>query len=555
MLYRYSGIDENGKNKRGFVDAINHIEALKLVKINESIIVVTSLKRQSENPLMKKPMELIQKQMEQISNKVEENKKDSKLKKIAKIKAKKEKLLNQQDAKLKKTVSKMNLSSLMKFELSSFSKKEKVEMDEDIYNEIFQIFKARAEKNKDLDEAKEDLANIERQSLEKPKLKKDNLNKEKKTNSKEKEIDWKLFETPELSSDVKKNMKLKVKPKEILLFTKRLQIMLASGMTLIKSLKTLAKNKNKTMKHIVLQVISDIEEGNPFSSALAKFPKQFDYTYVSLISIGESSGTLDAVLLDIIESFEKKAKVNKKIKTATIYPKIIGGVLVLVLMLGSIFFIPAFRTMFEEQDYALPILTQIVFAIADFLPFIIGGIIGLGILLKIVKEQNKTVAMFYKKHVDKIMLSIPFIKNLLITSYMYNFSFTVALMLKNGIRLNDALSLSEKTINNIYIKSEINDMVSLMIQGMSFSEAMSKQKHFDDILVNIVLTGEESGQLNFSLSQIAKYYNEELDKVIDTISELVQPVSILLVGLIVVPVVIAVYMPILEVSSGALLDL
>jgi type II secretory pathway component PulF len=136
---------------------------------------------------------------------------------------------------------------------------------------------------------------------------------------------------------------------------------------------------------------------------------------------------------------------------------------------------------------------------------------------------------------------------------MYNFSFTVALMLKNGIRLKDALTLSQKTINNIYIKNEIINITTLMVQGLTFSDAMSKQPHFDSILVNVILTGEESGQLSFSLSQIADYYNDELGRHIDKVSELAQPVSIILISIIIIPVVIAIYLPIFDLSSGALI--
>lgn len=133
---------------------------------------------------------------------------------------------------------------------------------------------------------------------------------------------------------------------------------------------------------------------------------------------------------------------------------------------------------------------------------------------------------------------------------MLSFSSTIGMMLDNGIRLSDTLSLTGKTINNIYIKNQIEDIADLMVHGLTFSEAISEQENFDDILVNVVLTGEKSGQMVFSLKQVAEYYQEELTRQIDSLLELIQPISIFLIGIVLAPIIIAAYLPILEMSSG-----
>lgn len=215
-----------------------------------------------------------------------------------------------------------------------------------------------------------------------------------------------------------------------------------------------------------------------------------------------------------------------------------------------LFFIPGFEGLYADQNMELPLFSRIIFAIAGIFPLIIIAgvllIIGFTILRKKVPEIN----FMYRTHIDNLALKIPVLGKVNNASYMLSFSSTIALMLDNGIRLSDTLSLTGKTINNIYIKNQIEEISSLMIHGLTFSEAISEQKNFDEILVNIVLTGEKSGQMVFALKQVSEYYDEELTRQIDSLLELVQPVSILLIGLALAPIIIAAYLPILELSSG-----
>ena len=542
MLYRYTGITSDNKEKRGFIEADNSSAAISELKAKEDIVLIFDMKPQSKNPFLKGTVSAIQKQIELINNKKAENKIIQEKKKKDRIRKKKEKILKDEPNFLEK---------LSKMELPKPSKKKKVvEVDEDVFNKMFSMFNNKIQQENQSKTEDDEFDIIIRQE-KKPQLRKEVSKPLEASN--EKKIDWDLIDNSSNNPLYKDHLKLKVKTKEIILFTRRLQIMLSSGMTLVKSLMILGKTDNKTMQYITNTIIDDIQSGTTFSEALAKFPNQFDYSYIALISIGESSGTLEQVLLDILELKEKKEKVNKKMKSATIYPSIIGIVLILILFLGSVFFIPAFEDMFTEQEAALPFITRVVFRVADFLPFIIGAVILLFGMIKILLRKSRTFQKIYRKYFDLFLLSFKPIKNMMVSSYMYNFSFTVALMLKNGIRLKDALTLSQKTINNIYIKNEIINITTLMVQGLTFSDAMSKQPHFDSILVNVILTGEESGQLSFSLSQIADYYNDELGRHIDKVSELAQPVSIILISIIIIPVVIAIYLPIFDLSSGALI--
>ena len=335
------------------------------------------------------------------------------------------------------------------------------------------------------------------------------------------------------------------------MFTRRLHIMLSSGVPLLSSLISLQETSSKEMSRVLASVNEDIQLGHSFSEAIAKFPRQFNTTYVALVSIGETSGSLQKSLKDILRVKDQEQKVSRKINVASVYPVVISIILVVFMFAAYMFFIPQFSEHFEGIGMELPQFTQLIFGIGEFFPYIFGTIAFIVIVFLFLKKNIPEVNYMYKRYADKIKLKMPVIKNVTSASYMYSFSSSIALMLDNGIRLSDTLSLTGRTINNIYIKNEIEDVANLMVHGLTFSESLREQENFDEILINIALTGEKSGKMVFSLNQVAEYYEQELSRQIDALLELVQPLSILLIGLTIAPIIIAAYLPILDMSSGA----
>jgi len=566
LTFRYKGIDTDGKYKRGVVEAVDKIDGIRKVK-DEGVAVIINIVEQPRNDIIRTVIDALNKQLGQLENRLIKSRKEKRQSRLQKIKSKKERLLRGQNRinSIKNRVSGGIVSLLGK----------QVVVSKDTFDKLMNLSKLdiRAS-NKSGDDGigtrgvevgtsggiafvdgtrhLED-REVSMEFMDKPKLRSEvALKKEKKQ---EKEINWELIEGLDDNKLKGINRRLRVKDKDILIFTKRLQIMISSGLTLIQSLEILKDTKNKDMEAIIENVLNNIRSGNTFSKSLSMFPSQFDYTYVSLVYIGETSGALPKVLLDIIEDKEQKIKVNKKIRTMSIYPSIVGIILVIIMVIGVLVFIPRFEEMFGEQDIELPLITRVVFGVANFMPAILLGIVGLIILIKILRKISKGFNRFIIKYIDKSKLSIKVVKDVLITSYMYKFSFTISLMIKNGIRLQDALILTQKTINNVYIKNEIESINMLMTQGLEFSRAVKEQDYFDELITNIILTGEESGKLSESLEQIANYYRDEIDTNVERIMELVQPASIIIIALVVIPVVFAIYMPVLNISSGQLLDL
>lgn len=554
MLYSYKGINKEYKYKRGMIEAKSDVEAISKIKETEDVIVLISLTRTSSNKMLVNIRTSLNKQLEIAENKLNEQTKklirkdrEKKLKKKTVNKEQDDSLANRSPI-LRGINTLANKLKAIEIKMPKKSSK-KIVIEEDMFENLQNMFKQAEslEAIKNTDYNKEIIRAEE--SLSSQKVKKAPLPKKKDKNE-GKKLDWSLLETKD-TPEIKNNMKIKVKQKEIIMMTRRLHIMLSSGVPLLSSLESIKNTSSEKLAQVLDSIISDVQRGITFSEALSKFPRLFDTTYIALISIGETSGTLEKSLEDVLRVKEQEQKVKRKIKVASVYPAIISIVLVVFMIAANLWFIPQFENQFEQQGLQLPAFTRIVFKISDYFAYIA---IGLGILIAIfivLKRNIPEVNYMYRRYYDKLKLKFPVIKKLNNASYMYSFAINISLMLKNGIRLSDTLTLTGKTIDNIYIRNEIEEIGRLMVQGLTFSEAISQQEDFDSTLTSIAMTGEKSGRMSFALQQVAEYYEQELTRQIDSLLEMVQPVTILLIGLIIGPIIIAVYLPILNMSSGA----
>ena len=554
MLYSYKGVNKEYKYKRGMIEAKSDVEAISKIKETEDVIVLVSLTRTSSNKMLVNIRTSLNKQLEIAENKLNEQTKklirkdrEKKLKKKTVDKEQDDSLANRSPI-LRGINTLANKLKAIEIKMPKKSSK-KIVIEEDMFENLQNMFKQAEslEAIKNTDYNKEIIRAEE--SLSSQKVKKAPLPKKKDKNE-GKKLDWSLLETKD-TPEIKNNMKIKVKQKEIIMMTRRLHIMLSSGVPLLSSLESIKNTSSEKLAQVLDSIISDVQRGITFSEALSKFPRLFDTTYIALISIGETSGTLEKSLEDVLRVKDQEQKVKRKIKVASVYPAIISIVLVVFMIAANLWFIPQFKNQFEQQGLQLPAFTRIVFKISDYFAYIA---IGLGILIAIfivLKRNIPEVNYMYRRYYDKLKLKFPVIKKLNNASYMYSFAINISLMLKNGIRLSDTLTLTGKTIDNIYIRNEIEEIGRLMVQGLTFSEAISQQEDFDSTLTSIAMTGEKSGRMSFALQQVAEYYEQELTRQIDSLLEMVQPVTLLLIGLIIGPIIIAVYLPILDMSSGA----
>lgn len=572
MLYSYKGIDKDYKYKRGTVESDSHVEAMNKIKENEGIIVIMNLKRTSNIPVISNIRNAFNNRIQNVENRINERTNQI----IQRDKKKYSSLVDTEDLSEKSPIirgiknltnrfsnkeeSEDNSESLAEkspilkgitnFASSVISRNKKIIVDEDMYDNLQEMFKhgntsvqqnASVQPNYNAEHSQIELSQNKVKKTER---------KISKDKSEGKKINWSLIESDD-SPEVKENMKIKIKSKEIVMFTRRLQIMLSSGVPLLTSLISLRNTSSEKLEMVLSKVVEDIQVGRSFSEALAKFPSQFDTTYIALVSIGETSGSLQQSLKDIIRVKEQSDKIDRKVRVASVYPIAIGIVLIVFLIGANFLFIPQFSAQFEAQGTELPQFTQLVFGISEYFPWIMGAVALMIMTFVILDRKIPEFHYLWRRNWDKFKLKAPVIKNVSNASYMYSFSSNIALMLDNGIRLSDTLALTGKTINNIFLKNDIEDVSNLMLHGLTFSESLEQQENFDVILINIASTGEQSGKMVFSLEQVAEYYEQELTRQIDSLLELVQPVSILLIGLTVAPIIIAAYLPILDMSSGA----
>ena len=540
MIYRFSGLTKDGDFKKGTVVALSEVDALIKIRENYGLRLVTSLSEGPNSKAIQSFLNIFDNQETKLRNLLIEKRKQREKRPITPefsfsqfLKKTKESIRETRESA--RELIRNGTKNTPNFKPMDFlNRKKKVNLEEEDNREILSIFNSLA------------FEELRREKEEDTKRK-------TATQNQGREINWELIEVNQKTKvkSGKKQQRIRVKKTDILLFTKRLQIMLSSGVTLVNGLKVLANGNNRRgLSTLIARLIESLEAGNTFSESLSLFPKQFDSLYISLVAIGEDSGSMSSVLLDIVTAKEREYKLSKKISSAMVYPAIMGVVLIGILLLGSLYFIPAFEEMFKGQEMELPFLTAAVFAIANKMPLIIGGFFGLGALTALISKRLPGVQNMVKRFADKMALNIPVIKNINLLTYMHNFAFTVSMMLRNGIKLRDALMLANRTINNVYINEEISLISRMMTEGFTMSEALAQQKYFDEIITNIAMTGEESGNMSFSLGEAGTYYKNELEKTIETAVQLIEPMSIILMAAIIVPVVLAVYLPILEISSG-----
>lgn len=533
MLYKYKGRLKDGSRKVGYVNADNYNEALKLV--DEEVLFIEYVGRRVDNKYVNQIRQRVDKQTESLS-------------KIGLKRNTKERKNKKKNFDLKSLIpqSKKNTQVAQVDEADLLSKMKKLAtMELNQTNSLEEDFEFRIENESGRNQVFR--SNSAVNMVQQAELPKDNVVSEKDKLG----LDWSLMQKRDKSA---KYNKLRIRKKHIIMFTRELQIMITSGVPLTQSLQGLQRNAPKNLAKLLDEVISDIQQGSMFSQALAKYPKHFNNNYVALVSVGESTGEMSKCLEDVLELLEQQDKVRNNIITSSIYPVILVLFSFVFLFVISKYFVPLFQDLLLESDAQLNPLTLAVFFVAERVTYVFGVFVAITSLLVLLFAKNENFRRFVIAKSNSFALKAPVLSKLVKASYMYSFSSTIALMLDNGIRLKDTLMLASNSINNIYIKNEIANAMSMMYEGHSFSSSIEKQKNFDKILVNIIATGEATGELAFALKQVSNYYKEDVNRKSANFMEVMKPLSMIVVGIFVAPLIIGLALPILDMSSGAFLN-
>lgn len=345
-------------------------------------------------------------------------------------------------------------------------------------------------------------------------------------------------------------MQPKVTTKDLVIFTRQFSTMIDAGLPLIQGLTILGEQaENKTFKGILKQITKDVEGGSTLAEGMKKHSQVFDNLFVNLVAAGEVGGILDTILRRLAEYIEKAEKLRAKIKGAMTYPIVVVAIAIIVIGVILVFVIPVFEDMFSGFGAALPLPTQIVVAMSDFLKgnilFLIAGFVGLGFLFK--RFRNSTRG---RKITDSISLKLPVFGDLLKKTAVARFTRTLGTMISSGVPILDALEIVAKTSGNVILEEIIFDVRSSIAEGQSIAEPLSETDVFPGMVIQMISVGEATGALDTMLEKIADFYDDEVDAAVEALTSMLEPLLMLFLGGSIGGLVIAMYLPIFKMAAA-----
>ncbi|CAM2778333.1 type II secretion system F family protein [Moritella viscosa] len=342
----------------------------------------------------------------------------------------------------------------------------------------------------------------------------------------------------------------KIKPMDIALISRQISTMLSAGVPLVQSLEIIARsNDSPAMRALIGEVAAEVATGTPLSDALRKHPLYFDDLYCDLISAGEQSGSLDSIY-DRIATYKEKAEALKsKIKKALFYPIMVVAVATVVTLVLLLYVIPQFKEIFAGFGAELPPFTLFVLSISDFVSQFWYLVIGIlfGLPFAYLKANKRSIKV---KHItERTILKIPAIGPIMHKGAMARFARTLSTTFAAGIPLVDSLTSAAGASGNIVYKNAVMNMRNEVIAGLQMHIAMRSTNLFPDMVTQMVMIGEESGSLDDMLAKVAHIYEQQVDDAVDGLTSLIEPMIMVVLGVVIGGLVIAMYLPIFEMGS------
>lgn len=339
------------------------------------------------------------------------------------------------------------------------------------------------------------------------------------------------------------NIRKKIKVKEISIFCRQMYTMLDAGVPLINALNLMSTQvTNKHLVEIVKVLEEDVRKGEMLSNSMRKFPEAFPTLLTSMVESGEASGNLDEMFLRMSTHFEKENKINNKVKAAMIYPIILACVGVAALAVVMIFVMPTFVSLFESSGSELPFATRLLIGISDFMAnhFIIVFAILIAIIVGIIIFSKTESGIYF---FAKLKISFPLIRDLNRKMIVSRFTRTLSTLLASGVSLVESLPIVSAVLNNVIAEDEILKIRERVVKGEGLSTPIEECELFPPMLSSMVKIGEESGALDDMLNKTADFYDEEVEQAIQTLTSMLEPVMIIIMGVVVGFMVIALMLP------------
>lgn len=347
----------------------------------------------------------------------------------------------------------------------------------------------------------------------------------------------------------KKAHRKKIKLDALTVFTQQIASMLEAGLPLVGALEALQdQTEDPVFKIIIRDVRNDISSGTAFSEAVRKFPNAFPNLFVSMVEAGEASGALADIMAKVALYFEDSLALFKKVKSAMTYPIAVIGLAVVLVNVLLIFVIPVFAEMFAGFGAELPKPTQMLIDISEFLQSnIIYLIVGAFVLWKLIGKLTATPKGRRAK--DVIFSKLPIVGNLTRKINISRFCRTYAILLRSGVPILRALEICSSASNNTYVEDACVDISRHVSQGGQLSEVIAQTPYFPSMVKHMAKAGEQTGNVDGMMNKIADFYDTEVDNIVDSLTSLMEPILICVLGVVIGGIVMAMFLPIFQLSS------
>ena len=342
----------------------------------------------------------------------------------------------------------------------------------------------------------------------------------------------------------------RVKHKQLTQFTQQLSVLMDAGLPIVRSLKILGnQQKPGTLKNILVEVSEDVETGSSFSEALGKHPRTFDKLYVNMVKAGEAGGVLDVILQRLASFMERMEALKRKIVGASIYPAVVITIALAVVLAIMKFIVPKFKEVFEQVRVPMPGMTVMLMSISTFIEDFWWAIIALPIIFAVIIKmwaQTRGGRLI----LDRFKLSAPLVGPIIKQSVISRFCRTLGTLLQSGVPILEALAIVRNATGNEVVAAAISQVHDSIREGENIAEPLAACGVFDDIVINMIDVGEETGELDKMLLKVADNYDAEVDAAVGALMSILEPLLIVGLGLTVGFIVVSLFLPLISLLEG-----
>ena len=340
-----------------------------------------------------------------------------------------------------------------------------------------------------------------------------------------------------------------IKLNSIVTFTTQFASMIGAYIPLVKTIDNLKEDiTDKDFKPVLNSISDDIKRGVDFADAIAKHPNAFDTVYVNMVGAGMASGKLDMTLRQLSTYITKRAETVNKVRSAMSYPILMFSAMTIIIIMMLIVVIPMFEKLFAKSGKELPEPTQIAIALSNFLQdYWIALILGIVVIIFAIKIYISTKGG--RRNLDLVKIKMPIFGILNSKSAISKFIRTFGVLVKSDVPILRAIKLAKSSSANVVIEQSIDDIVQMIEKGYGVAEAFKEVELFPDIVIQMISSGEESGNLDELLISTANYYDDQVDNEIKAIVSLINPISTIIIGIAIAGLLFAIFLPIFEMGD------